>query len=263
MGEGVQVHPTAVVDPGAVLGPGTVVGPYSVIEDEVTIGSECRIESHAVIRRFTTMGDRNSVGEGALLGGCPQDFKFEGERSFLEIGDDNNIREGVSIHRATGADETTRFGSRNFLMGYSHVGHNCTIEDDVTLANGALISGHVLIERFAFVSGLVAVHQFTQIGRHAMVGGSTPVRQDALPFFTTEGNPARTYGLNLVGLKRRGFSREELRDLKRAHQRLFARGGTAKERLAKVAEIDSEHVRHLVAFIERSKRGYTSGVLRR
>ena len=253
-----EVHPTAIVSPRAELGASVRVGPYAVVEDDVVIGDGCEIGAHAVVKRFTTLGRRNRVFEHVILGGEPQDVKFHGEPSRLVVGDDNLIREHATLHRASGEGEATLVGSRNFLMIGVHVAHNCRIGDDNILANGAALAGHILIEDHAFLSNDAGCHQFVRIGRYAMVGGKSKIVQDVLPFFTTDGNPARVRGLNTVGLRRAGFAAEDRRALRRAYSALFRPGGGAlEERLARLEEIGGEHVGHLAGFIRASRRGFT------
>ena len=252
-----EIHSTAVVHPRAELGAGGRVGPYVVIEADVVIGADCEIGAHAVVKRFTTLGARNRVFEHATLGGEPQDVKFKGEASQLVIGDDNLIREYVTLHRASGAGAATRIGSRNFLMIGVHVAHNCEIGDDIICANDVALAGHIRIEDHAFLSNNVGCHQFIRIGRYAMVGGKSKIVQDVLPFFTTDGNPARVRGLNTVGLRRAGFDADARRHLKRAYQLLFRAGLPLAVALAELEQLDDEHVRYLVNFIHNSKRGFT------
>jgi UDP-N-acetylglucosamine acyltransferase len=252
-----EIHPTAVVSPRAELASDVRVGPYAVVEDEVIIGEGCELGAHAVVKRFTTLGERNRVYEHATLGGEPQDVKFKGEPSRLVIGDDNLIREYVTIHRASGEGEATHLGSRNFLMVGVHVAHNCEVGDDNTFANGAALAGHVLVEDHVFFSSNVGAHQFVRFGRYAMVGGKTKVVQDVLPFFTTDGNPPRVRGLNAIGLRRGGFSPEARAALKRAYQILFRARLPLARALEALEEIDDESVAHLAAFIRASRRGFS------
>ena len=252
-----EIHPTAVVSPRAELARDVRVGPYAVIEEEVVIKSGCEIAAHAVVKRFTSLGERNRVYEHATLGGEPQDVKFKGERSALVIGDDNLIREYATIHRASGEGEATRVGSRNFLMVGVHVAHNCELGDDNTLANGAALAGHVLVEDHVFFSSNVGAHQSVRFGRYAMVGGKTKVVQDVLPFFTTDGNPPRVRGLNTIGLRRGGFSPEARAALKRAYQVLFRARLPLARALEALEEADDENVTHLAAFIRASRRGFS------
>ena len=252
-----EIHETAVVSPRAELAPDIRVGAYALIEDDVQIGAGCEIGAHAVIKRFTTLGRRNRVYEHAVLGGEPQDIKFRGEASRLLIGDDNLIREFVTIHRANGEGEVTLVGSRNFLMIGVHVAHNCIVGDDNIFANGVALAGHITVEDHVFLSSDVGAHQFVRMGRYAMVGGKSKIVQDVLPFFTTDGNPARARGLNSVGLRRAGFALEERRSLKRAYQLLFRSSLPLADALVALEEMDDANVRHLASFIRGSRRGFT------
>lgn len=251
-----SIHPTAIVSPRAHIARHVSVGPYAVIEDEVIIGSGCEIGAHACIKSFTSLGQRNRVYEHATLGGEPQDVKFKGEKSSLSISDDNLIREYVTIHRASGEGEVTRVGSRNFLMVGVHIAHNCAVGDDNIFANGAALAGHIEIEDHVFLSNNVGAHQFVRMGRYAMVGGKSKIVQDVLPFFTTDGNPARVRGLNSVGLRRAGFSSEARRALKRAYQILFRSRLPLEAALEEMARLEDENVAHLIDFIRASKRGF-------
>jgi UDP-N-acetylglucosamine acyltransferase len=251
-----NIHPTALISPSAELGDNVKVGPYVVIEDDVQIGEGCEIGSHAVIKSYTTLGRGNRVAEHAVLGGLPQDVKFKGEVSALVIGDDNLIREFVTIHRASGEGEATRIGSRNFLMIGVHVAHNCAVGDDNIFANGAALAGHILVEDHVFLSNNVGCHQFVRLGRYAMVGGKSKIVQDVLPFFTTDGNPPRVRGLNSVGLRRAGFDAESRGALKDAYQLLFRRGLALQDALSELEQVDDANVLHLVGFIRGSRRGF-------
>jgi UDP-N-acetylglucosamine acyltransferase len=253
----VQVHPTAVVGARAELGEGVRVGPYAVVEGGARVGAGCEIGAHAVVKRFTQMGARNRVFEHAVLGGEPQDVNWRGEETGLLVGDDNLFREHVTIHRATRAGEPTRIGDRNFLMVGVHVAHDCQVGDDNVFANGAALAGHIRVEDHAFLSNDVGCHQFVRVGRYAMVGGKSKIVQDVLPFFTTDGNPPRARGLNTVGLRRAGFSAESRRALRAAYRVLLREGLPLDSALAALAAVDDEHVRHLVAFIRGSRRGFT------
>ena len=252
-----SIHATAVVSPNSQLADSVKIGPFAVIEDDVTIGADCEIGANAVIKRFTKLGARNRVYEHSVVGGEPQDVKFRGEQSYLEIGDDNLIREFCTLHRASGAGETTRIGSRNFLMVGCHVAHNCVIGDDNIFANEVALAGHILVEDHVFISNNVGAHQFVRFGRHAMVGGKSKIVQDVLPFFTTDGNPPRLRGLNSTGLRRAGFSESARRALKDAYRLLFRSVTPIEESLRQLEQVDDENVAHLIAFIRSSKRGFT------
>jgi UDP-N-acetylglucosamine acyltransferase len=245
-----RIHPTAR------LGRGVSVGPFAVIEEDVEIGDACQIRAHAVVRRFTRMGGGNTVHEGAVLGGEPQDVAFQGAPSRLEIGAGNRIREGVTIHRSSAEGGVTRVGSGCFLMAMSHVAHDCVVEDGALLANNVALAGHVAIGAGAFLSGGVVVHQFCRVGRLAMVGGNTKVIRDCLPFVVTDGFPARARGLNLVGLRRAGLRAAEVRVLKAAYRTLLRSGLALDVALERLAGLDDERVEELVAFVRSSKRSF-------
>ena len=235
------------------------IHPTAIIEDNVEIGPDCEIGAFSVIKQFTKIGARNRIFEHVVLGGEPQDLKFKGEQSHLEIGDDNVIREFCTLHRANGEGETTRIGSRNFFMVGVHIAHNCVIGDDNILANEVALAGHITLEDHVFISNNVGAHQFVRMGRYAMVGGKSKIVQDVLPFFITDGFPARVRGLNSVGLRRAGFSEEARRALKDAYRMLFRSAIPIEDALRELAQVDDENVSHLVSFIRGSKRGFTTG----
>ena len=251
-----SIHATALIGAHVAIGQNVRIGPYAVIEDDVQIGDDCEIGAHAVIKCFTRLGARNRVFEHAILGGEPQDVKFKGEESFLEIGDDNLIREFCTFHRANGNGESTRIGSRNFFMVGVHVAHNCQIGGDNIFANEVALAGHIVIEDHIFLSNNVGAHQFVRMGRYAMVGGKSKIVQDVLPFFTTDGNPARVRGLNAVGLKRANVSSESKQALRMAYKLLFRSAMPLEEALSAMDQISDEHVAHLAGFIRDSKRGF-------
>jgi UDP-N-acetylglucosamine acyltransferase len=235
------------------------IHPTAIIENDVEIGADCDIGAYAVIKQFTKIGNRNRIYEHAVLGGEPQDVKFRGERSYLEIGDDNLIREFCTLHRANGEGQTTRIGSRNFFMVGVHIAHNCVIGDDNILANEVALAGHITLEDHVFISNNVGAHQFVRMGRYAMVGGKSKIVQDVLPFFITDGNPARLRGVNSVGLRRAGFSEEARRALKDAYRKLFRSAIPLEDALRELEQVDNEHVSHLLNFIRGSERGFTTG----
>ena len=234
------------------------IHPTAIIEDHVKIGPDCEIGAYAVVKRFTKIGARNRIFEHAVLGGEPQDLKFRGEQSYLEIGDDNVIREFCTLHRANGEGETTRVGSRNFFMVGVHIAHNCQIGDDNILANEVALAGHITLEDHVFLSNNVGAHQFVRMGRYAMVGGKSKIVQDVLPFFITDGFPARVRGINSVGLRRAGFSEEARRALKDAYRMLFRSAIPIGDALRELDHVDDDNVKHLVSFIRQSTRGFTN-----
>ena len=252
-----QIHSTAIVSTKAQLGNNNVIGPYAIIEDDVELGDGNNIAAHAVIIRFTQMGDVNQVYEQAVIGGWPQHsaFKDGDVQTFCKIGDGNVIREAVTINRAYHAAQSTVLGDRNFLMFSAHIGHDCVIGNDVTFAPSAGIGGHVTIGNKAFISGGVMVHQFVHIGRFAMIGGNSKITQDVLPFMITDGNPATTRGLNMVGLKRAGFSLADITALKAAFQILF-QAGSLETNLGQLETLDHDLARELRGFVQAAERGF-------
>src|SRR5688572_16807676 len=233
------------------------IHPTAIIEDNVEIGPDCEIAAYSVVKRYTKLGARNRIFEHAVVGGEPQDVKFRGEQSYLQIGDDNLVREFCTLHRASGEGETTRIGSRNFFMVGCHVAHNCVIGNDNVFANEVALAGHIVVEDQVFISNNVGAHQFVRFGRYAMVGGKSKIVQDVLPFFITDGNPPRVRGVNSVGLRRAAFSAETMRALKSAYQLLFRSGMPLEEALSELAQTEDENVAHLVNFIRSSSRGFT------
>lgn len=254
-----SVHPTAVIASAARLGGGVRVGPYAVIEDDAEIGEDCEIRAHAVVKRYTRLGPGNVVHEHAVLGGEPQDLGYREAPTRLEVGARNVIREGVTLHRASRPDGATRLGSDCMIMAYAHVAHDCQLGDRVVLANNVVLAGHVSIDDGAIVSGGVGVHQFTRIGRLAMVGGMTKLVQDALPFVLTDGDPGRARGLNLVGLRRAGIEGAQLRALKEAFRLLVRSSLPLAAALGRLAELDDPLVEELIAFVQGSQRGFAHG----
>ena len=251
-----MIHPTAVIDPGARIGAGVQIGAYAVLEEDVVIGDGCRIAAHAVVKRHTRIGARNRVAEHAVIGGDPQDLKFDPDTlSYTEIGDDNVLREGVTVHRGSRPQSATRIGNGCFLMAFCHVAHDCVVGNGVIIANGALFAGEVSVGDRAFVSGAVTVHQFCRIGRNAMIAASTRISQDALPFCITDGNPGRARGLNLVGLRRGGFAPSDIAALKDAYRMLYQRVPLAAA-IGRMKSSASAPVRELAGFLESGKRGF-------
>jgi UDP-N-acetylglucosamine acyltransferase len=244
------IHPTAVIHPNAEIHPTVQVGAYAVIGGHVKVGSETVIGAHVVLDGLTEIGSRNRIFPGAVIGTEPQDLKYAGELSWVKIGNDNSIREYVTINRATGAGEATEVGDGNLLMASVHVGHNCILEDSVIIANSVALAGHVHIESKARLSGVLGVHQFVHIGRHAMVGGMTRIDRDVPPFMTVEGNPSRIRALNLIGLKRAGFTNVQLQILKKAFRFLYRSELTFKDALENLELLgDTEDIMHLRRFL--------------
>lgn len=251
-----SIHTTAVIDNTAQLGDSVTIGPYVVIEADVVIGDGCWLGAHCVIKRYTHLGQRNRIAEHAVIGGDPQDVSFRPCASRVSVGDDNCLREGVTIHRATTAEGVTRIGNGNYLMAYAHIAHDCTLGDHVTFANGATLAGHVQVGDRAFLSGYVAVHQFCRIGRYAMLSGLSGANKDCLPFVISAGIPARAHGLNIVGLRRGGFDNEQIRALKQAYTVLLRSGEPLQTALRRLQDSESSLVQELLAFVQSSQRGF-------
>ena len=257
LGHDVQVGPNAVIGAEARIGNGCLIGPGAVVDGNVTLGDECRLGPTVMIAGNTTVGRGNKFFHGASIGNDPQDLKFQGETTYLEIGDDNVFREFCTVHLAAGEGEKTRVGSNNLLMAYVHVAHNCTIHDRVIIANAVNIAGHVEIESFATIGGMTPIHQFVRIGAYSMVGGASRLPQDVPPFVRVAGNPVEVCGINSIGLKRRNFSDEELLNIKKAYRLLYRSGlnvRQAVERIASDCKL-TKSIEDLLAFIRRSERG--------
>jgi UDP-N-acetylglucosamine acyltransferase len=247
---------TARVHPDAAIGPRTCIGEFCIIERDVAIGADCLLEPYVFVKRWTTLGDRNEISAGTVLGTDPLDKNFKGERSYLKIGDGNQIREHYTISRGTQPESATTIGDENYIMTSGHIAHNCTIGNRTVIASCALVAGHVDVEDQAFISGGVVIHQFSKIGRLAMIGGNTRVNLDVPPFFLYSGFNVEAKGLNLVGLKRAGFNPAQVAHLKKAYQTLYRAGLKLEDALVKIeTEIPDENTLHLVRFIRGSKRG--------
>lgn len=250
-----SIHPTALVDPEARLDTDVAIGPYAIVEGDTAIGARTEVRARAVVKRYTVLGSDNHVHENAVLGGEPQDVGFLGGESALVIGDRNRLREGVTVHRA-GAGGETRIGSDCFLMAYAHVAHDDRLGDGVILANNVALAGHVHVGDRAFLSGGVVVHQFCRVGRLAMVGGNSKIVQDCLPFVITDGVPGRARGLNVVGLRRAGFTAAQLRALKHAYRILLRRALPLDTALTTLDALADPLADELAAFVRASKRGF-------
>ena len=251
-----RIAPTARVHPDAKIGAGVAIGEFAIVEQDVSIGAGTILEPYVFVKRWTTLGEGNQISAGTVLGTDPLDKNFTGERSYLRIGDGNIIREHYTISRGTAPESETVIGDGNYVMTSGHIAHNCRIGNRTVIASCALVAGHVEIEDEAFVSGGVVIHQFSKIGRLAMIAGNTRVNSDAPPFFLYAGYNIEAKGLNLVGMKRAGFTSKETGAIKTAYRILYRSGlklETALERIE--AEVPGAHARHLVEFIRSSKRG--------
>jgi UDP-N-acetylglucosamine acyltransferase len=251
------IHRTALIDPTADLGPDVSVGPYCVIGPRVTVGERCSIAGHTVIERNTRVGEGVRIGYGSVIGNDPQDLKYKGEETWVEIGNGTIIREYCTINRGSTATGKTTIGERCFLMTYVHVAHDCVVGNDVIIANSVQMAGHVTVHDRAIISGLVPIHQFVRIGTYAFVGGLSRVNQDVPPYTKAAGNPVHLYGLNSVGLQRAGFSPDLKLALKRAYRLVFNSDLTVSQGVARarVELPDVAEVETFLRFIEASQRG--------
>jgi UDP-N-acetylglucosamine acyltransferase len=254
-----MIHPTAIIDPKAEISGGVEIGPYSIVEKGVFIGEGAKIGPHVVIREGTQIGKRCQIFQFASIGEAPQAFFYRGEKTSLLIGDENIVREFATLHRGTikGGGKTV-IGNNNYFMAYSHVAHDCQIGNQVLLANGATLAGHILIEDHASIGGLSAIHQFCRIGTHALISGLTGVPLDIPPYMLAAGSRAKLFGLNIIGLKRHRFSDETLRSLKKAYRIIFRSGLTLEKAMRRIGEDEiyqTPEVQHLLQFIQHSKRG--------
>ncbi len=254
----VRIHPTAIVHPSAELDTGVEVGAYSIIGANVKIGRDTRLASHVVVHDNTTIGSQCRLYQFSSVGMDPQDITYRGEPTETIIGDRNVIREFVTIHRGTPKDRgKTICGNDNYFMNYVHIAHDCVIGNHVIMANAATLGGHVIIEDHAIVGGLVAIHQYVRIGAYAFIGGASAVTKDIPPYVMAVGNRAHLYGLNSVGLKRQGFSRQDIQEIRRAYAILFKSSMPLKDAVEKLREElpGSVHAERFLRFIEGSKRG--------
>ena len=252
-----RIHPSAIISSDAEIASDVEIGAYAIIGDNCTVGSGCVISPRATLERNVTLGMNVKVGVGTILGGLPQDLKFAGEETTVEIGDGTIIREYTTINRGTAHSFKTTVGRNCMLMSYVHLGHDCHVGNNVILSNMAQLAGHVTIEDKAIVSGLCAVHQFVRIGRHSFIGGCSRVSKDIPPFLKAVGNPVRLYGLNTVGLQRSGMDEATILELKRAY-RVFFRSDLNVTQAIERAQTELEplpEVQELIQFVEASERG--------
>jgi len=254
-----EIHPTAVIHPWARIGEGVKIGPYTVIGENVEIGDGCEIGSNVLIEGATRIGKNNRFFHGASVGTEPQDLKYHGETTHVTIGDDNVFREFVTVNLATGEGESTVIGSSCLLMAYVHVAHNCVVGSEVILANAVNLAGHVFIDNFVTVGGLTPVHQFVRIGKYAFIGGGSRVERDIPPFIKVAGNPLQVYGLNSIGLERRGFSAESRAHVKQIYKLLYRSSLNVAQVLETLDGDDweSAEAAEMAQFLRHSERGIT------
>ncbi len=252
-----RIHPTAVIDPSAEIGPGVEIGPYCVIHAGVVLGEGCWLQNHVTVAGPTNIGKGNRFFAFASIGQQTQDLKYQGEPTYLEIGDENTFREFVTVHRGSLPGARTVVGSHGNFLAYSHVAHDCVVGDHVISSNNGTLAGHVVLEDYAILGGLTAVHQFCRIGELAITGGCSKIVQDVPPFMIADGNPAVVRGVNTIGMERRGLSPEVIKLMKDAYRAIYRRGlntSQALDELRKPAENCAE-LAHLIAFVEESERG--------
>jgi UDP-N-acetylglucosamine acyltransferase len=254
-----RIHPTAIVDKSAEIAKDAEVGPFAIVGPGCVVGPGSVLEARATLQENVRLGSGVMVGSGSILGGKPQDLKFRGEITHVEIGDHTVIREYVTINRGTTQSYRTTVGSNCFLMSYVHLAHDCHVGNNVIMSNGTQLAGHVTVEDYVIFSGLCAVHQFAKVGRHAFIGGMARVSKDVPPFVKAVGNPIQLFGLNSVGLRRRGFSEEVVVELKKAYRLLFRSELNVTQALEQAAlELKPfDEVKALIAFVETSGRGVT------
>ncbi len=254
----VKIHPTAIVSPKAEIGANVEIGPFSIIEDNVEIGDNTKISSNVKIKSFTIIGSNCNIFEGAIIGNIPQHLGFKGEETYVKIGNNVTIREYCTIHRGTSFDDgITRIEDNTYLMAYVHIAHDCKVGHDTILANNVTLAGHVKIGNYVFIGGLTPIHQFCRVGDYAMVGGASAVDKDVPPFTRASKNHVLLYGLNIVGLKRRGFSPEKIKLIKEAYRILFRKSPTISEG---IKEVESKlpltpEIKLLLEFVKTTKRG--------
>jgi UDP-N-acetylglucosamine acyltransferase len=252
-----NIHSTAIVDAHAQIGAGCEIGPYCIVGPNVKLGEGCQLHSHVVLDGLTTIGPRCEFYPFACIGLKTQDLKYSGGKCYLEIGSDNVFREHVTAHTATGDGLCTRIGSHNNFLAYSHVAHDCIVGNHIIFSNNGTLAGHVVVEDFAIVGGLAAIHQFCRIGTMAIIGGCAKVVQDVPPYMMADGNPAETRGVNKVGLERNGVSEEAQRALREAFKIMFRAGLTVSNALDKIeSELPlSPELEHFIDFCRKSERG--------
>jgi UDP-N-acetylglucosamine acyltransferase len=254
---GAQIHPTAIVDPQAEIGPGTIIGPYCIVGAAVVLGADCWLQHHVTLAGPMTAGARNKFYAYCSIGQQTQDLKYEGEPTYLEIGDENTFREFVTVNRSTTAEGKTRIGHRGNYLAYSHIGHDCVVGDAVVFSNNGTLAGHVWVGDHAVMGGLTAVHQFCRLGRFAITGGCSKIVQDVPPFMIADGNPAKVRGINIIGLERNGFTAESIRTIKEAFRLIYRSKFNTRQAVEAIQQelAASDEITQIVEFIQASERG--------
>lgn len=251
------IHPTAVIEEGAVLGEGVEIGPFCHVAKHVRLGDGCRLLSHVSIAGRTTIGRGNIFYPFCAIGGKTQDLKYEGEPTFLEIGDNNEFRESVTVNRGTAPGTKTIVGSENHFLAYCHIAHDCNVGSHCVFSNNGTLAGHVVVEDHVTIGGLGAIHQFCKVGAHALIGGCTKIVQDVPPYFIADGNPAQIRAVNIIGLRRKGFSEEKIRQLRHAFRTLYSPELNTSQALTELERTHSDcpEVAQIIHFIKNSQRG--------
>ena len=251
-----QIHPTAIIDPSAEIGADVEIGPYCVIGANVVIGDGCWLQNHVTVCGSTKIGKGNKFYAFTSIGQQTQDLKYAGEPTYLEIGDDNNFREFCTVNRGTLPGTKTVVGSHNHFLAYCHIAHDCVVGNHCVFSNNATLAGHIIVEDHVIMGGLTAVHQFCRLGKHAITGGCSKIVQDVAPYTIADGNPARTRGINQIGLQRHGYGEEQIKALRTAFKTLFRGGMNVSQALdALRANSPTEEVQKLIDFVAASQRG--------
>jgi UDP-N-acetylglucosamine acyltransferase len=252
-----QIHPTAIVDAGAEIGPGTIIGPYCIVGAGVTLGPDCWLQNHVTLAGPMTVGAKNRFFAYCSIGQQTQDLKYQGEPTYLEIGDENMFREFVTVNRSTTAAGKTRIGHRGNYLAYSHIGHDCNVGDSVVFSNNGTLAGHVQVGDHAIMGGLTAVHQFCRLGRYAITGGCSKIVQDVPPFMIADGNPAKVRGINVVGLERNGFAAETIKTIKEAFRLIYRSKFNTRQAVEAIQHelTASAEITQIIEFIQSSERG--------
>jgi len=252
-----QIHPTAIVDARAEIGPGTIIGPYCIVGPDVVLGADCWLQNHVTLAGPMTAGARNKFYAYCSIGQQTQDLKYQGEPTYLEIGDENSFREFVTVNRGTTAAGKTRIGHRGNYLAYSHIGHDCNVGDAVVFSNNGTLAGHVQVGDHAIMGGLTAVHQFCRLGRYAITGGCSKIVQDVPPFMIADGNPAKVRGINIVGLERNGFPAETIKTIKEAFRLIYRSKFITRQAVEAIQQelTASAEITQILEFIQSSERG--------
>jgi len=252
-----QIHRTAIIDPGAEIGSGTIVGPYCVIDRDVIVGADCWLQNHVTLCGPMRAGARNKFYAFCSIGQQTQDLKYQGEPTYLEVGDENTFREFVTVNRSTTSEGKTRIGDRGHFLAYSHIGHDCAVGNEVVFSNNGTLAGHVQVHDYAVMGGLTAVHQFCRIGRLAITGGCSKIVQDVPPFMIADGNPAKIRGINLVGMERKGVPPDTLKLIKEAFRIIYRSKYNTRQAMDAIRSQlpATEEIQLIIDFIEKSERG--------